>query len=95
MATTTPARRAATVTPDPSALRVAVAIRGLDQQGFARIAGLSEATVSKALRGGAITGPTLGRIGRALAATPVVELPEGIASLLAPVAPAAPVGPGS
>jgi len=82
MSTATRPHRAATVTTDGAALRTALAIRGLDQQTFAGIARLSEATISKAVRGGPITGPTLARIGRALASVPPVDLPEGIASLL-------------
>lgn len=82
MSTITRLRRSATVTTDGGAVRTALAVRGLDQQALARLAGLSEATVSKACRGGTITGPTLARIGRALAAVPAVEMPEGIISLV-------------
>ena len=54
-----------------------LALRGLRQQDVAELAGLSEAVVSSAARGKAISGPTFARIAAALAAAPVVAPEAG------------------
>ncbi len=77
-----PFHHAGTVTIDDAALSAAMAMRGLDQMGLARLSGLSDATISKALHRRRITGPTFARIAEALASAPVVEL-EGAERLLA------------
>jgi transcriptional regulator with XRE-family HTH domain len=62
------------------ALRVALALRGLDQRDLAQEAGLSEATVSHAITGRAVNAQTLRRIAAALERLP--KMP-GAAELVA------------
>ena len=59
---------------DGDELQRALAVRGLLQQDLARLAGVSETGVSLAIRGRPVRPSTFGRIARALAAAPVIEL---------------------
>ena len=59
---------------DGDELRRALAVRGLLQQDLARLAGVSETGISLAIRGRPVRPSTFGRIARALAAAPVIEL---------------------
>jgi len=59
---------------DGGELRRALAMRGLLQQDLAQLAGVSETGISLAMRGRPIRTSTFGRIARALAAAPVIEL---------------------
>jgi transcriptional regulator with XRE-family HTH domain len=63
----------------PNLLR-ALAERGLTTTDIGRLAGLSEPTMSRAVRGEPISPSTLVAITRALAATPLLE---GVEALLA------------
>jgi transcriptional regulator with XRE-family HTH domain len=61
------------------AFRLQLALRGMSQADLARKAGLSEATVSAAARGVPVAPQTLrriGRIGKALAAEPLLGVRE-------------------
>ena len=69
---------------DPTAWRRALGVRGLLQQDLARRAGVAETTISGALKGRPVTATTFARLARALATVPVVSLPEGVETLLAP-----------
>ena len=69
---------------DPATWRRALGVRGLRQQDLARRAGVAETTISGALRGRPVTATTFARLARALATVPVVSLPEGVETLLAP-----------
>lgn len=66
---------------DGDELRRALAMRGLLQQDLAQLAGVSETGISLAIRGRPVRPSTFGRIARALAAAPVIEL-EGAERLL-------------
>lgn len=68
---------------DPAAWRRALGLRGLLQQDLAHRAGVAETTISGALRGRPVTATTFVRLVRALAAVPIVDLPEGVGTLLA------------
>jgi len=58
-------------------LRYQAAIRGWDQRGLADAAGVSQATVSRAMAGGQVHRRTLLRLARALAAQePLSHLPD-------------------
>lgn len=65
---------AVTVLLDPAELREQLALRGLLQKDLALLAGLSETSVSLAMRGRPVRAVTFARIARGLAAAPVVEL---------------------
>ena len=79
---------------DGPIVRLAMASRGLDSRDLAYLAGVATSTLSGALHGRPITATTAARLGRALAATPVIEVP-GLAhlGLLAPSSAPPPVGP--
>lgn len=59
---------------DAIELRRAMAVRGLLAQDLSRLAGIAEPTLSGALRGRPVSATTIGRIARALAATPPIGL---------------------
>lgn len=59
---------------DGDELRRALAMRGLLQQDLAQLAGVSETGISCAIRGRPVRPSTFGRITRALAAAPVIDL---------------------
>lgn len=61
---------------DPDELLRSLAVRGLLQQDLAKIAGLSESGLSRAMRGRPVRPSTYGKIARALAAVPVIELAD-------------------
>lgn len=81
MALKTPISRGGQLRLDPAELLRAMAIRGLLAIDLCRLAGVAEPTLSGALRGRPVTGATIGRIARALAATPPIGL-EGIDRLV-------------
>jgi len=60
-----------------------LAIRGLQQDELARLAGVTPSTVSKAVHGGPVSPVTFLRLVKALSAVPVPEIPGGVEMLLA------------
>jgi len=59
---------------DAAELSEALAMRGLLQKDLALIAGVSETSISLAMRGRPVRASTFARIARGLAAAPVIEL---------------------
>lgn len=60
-----------------------LAIRGLQQDELARLAGVTPSTVSKAVHGGPVSPVTFLRLVKALSAVPIPEIPGGVEVLLA------------
>lgn len=77
----TPISRGGQLRLDPAELLRAMAVRGLLAIDLCRLAGISQPTLSGALRGRPVTGTTIGRLARALAETPPIAL-EGIERLV-------------
>ncbi len=63
---------------DAAGLRYALAVRGMTQAELARIADLTEATVSRAANGHAANYTTIRKLARALTITPCLLGAEGI-----------------
>jgi len=66
---------------DAGQLREALAMRGLLQKDLALLAGVSETSISLAMRGRPVRASTFARIAGGLAAAPLVDLP-GARSLI-------------
>ena len=62
-------------------LRAEIAIRGVDHQTFARVAGISAATLSHACTGGRISGTTLRKLAQAIATMPQVRHAEDLVAI--------------